>query len=491
MSAMSTLRFGGFALTLGVLASVSCTTPTDAGPVASWAVTPNPIILIRGDSVNLSITPLDADGHLVTGAIPVIFESSDTNRVTVSVVGRVKSLGPMGSTIVRVIGGGAVTQVPVTVFPRPVSLQLAPGDTSILQGQAYQLRATAFDSTGAPIPGAPFQFDAIDDAVAAISPTGLVRGLEPGGTYLYATIGNVYTYATVTVRDTLLGERVLLGSRAFAAAVSPSGVAYVSLPDLGQLTRTTLPSHTFGDVVAVGSQPTEVVFNSTGTFAYVTNQFSHNVGIVNVTTNTQVDTITVRGDPFAVVVPPGDSTIYVTTNADSVYGFRLATKERIAAFPTFATANGFVVRGDTLLYVSTRAGGAVIEFNLRTRTVARTLAVGGMPQKMLVSPDGNTLYIANEFGYVQFWNLVTGSQIGGNLILPGSAGYAMARRPNTGQLYVTSAYFGGGRIFIIDPTTRTLTRTIVAGGSTRQVAFNASGTVGFVPNEGGWVDFLK
>ena len=38
---------------------------------------------------------------------------------------------------------------------------------------------------------------------------------------------------------------------------------------------------------------------------------------------------------------------------------------------------------------------------------------------------------------------------------------------------------------------RTRAPDLVAGGSTRQVAFNAAGTVGFVPNEGGWVDFLK
>lgn len=487
---MSTVRLGILALTLGALASVSCTTSTDAGGVASWVVTPNPVKLTRGDSTDLSVTPVDGDGHLVTG-VSVEFASNDPAMVTVSFTGRVKSLGPMGSTSIQVIGGGAITEVPVTVFPRPVSLQVAPNDTSIAQGQTFQLTATAWDSTGTPIPGAPFEFESLNATIATVSPTGLVRGQNIGTAYIAAEIGNVYALSQVAVRDSGLGERVLLAGRPFAAAVSPSGVAYVSLADLGQLTRAALPSHTFANPVTVGSQPTEVVFNSTGTFAYVTNQFSHNVGIVNVASNTQVDVIPVTGDPFAVVVAPGDSTIYVTTNADSVYGFRLATKDRIAAFPTFATANGFVVRGDTLLYVSTRAGGQVIEFNLKTRTLARTFNVGGMPQKMVVSPDGNEIYIANEFGYVQFWNLVTGAQIGGNLMLPGSAGYAIARRPNTGQLYVTTAYFGGGRIYIIDPTTRTITRTFFTGGSTRQVVFNASGTVGFVPNESHWIDFLK
>ena len=311
---------------------------------------------------------------------------------------------------------------------------------------------------------------------------------------LALVLGTLASVSCTTSTDqggSSLGERVPLAARPFGAAVSSDGVAYVTQLDLGQLSRGNLPTQGFGNPVAVGSIPTEVVFNSAGTLAYVTNQLSHNVGVVDVASNTQIDVIPVTGDPFAVVVTPGDSIIYVTTNADSVYGIRLATKAVIVRLPMPATANGFLVRADTLLYISTRAGGTVIEFNLRTRTVGRTFAVGGMPQKMVLSEDGNELYIANQGGYVQFWNLVTGAQIGVNVILPGSAGYAIARRPNTGQLYVTTAYFGGGKIFIIDPMTRTITRTDSAGGSTRQVAFSADGTVGFVPNEGGWVDFLK
>jgi DNA-binding beta-propeller fold protein YncE len=122
--------------------------------------------------------------------------------------------------------------------------------------------------------------------------------------------------------------------------------------------------------------------------------------------------------------------------------------------------------------------------------VTRTFAVGGDPQKLAVSPDGNTLYIANGSGYVQFWGIDTGLQIGSNVALP-SAGYGMARRPSNGLLYVTSAYFGGGYIYVIDPVSRTLIHSSVVGGSTRHVVFNADGSIGIVANESGWVDFLK
>ncbi len=377
-----------------------------------------------------------------------------------------------------------------------VGLDIAPSDTFLPQRGTVQLVVTMVDTGGQATLVHP-TFTIGDSTLVTVSPSGLVRSLGPiGTTTVEASLGPFEDYVFITVHDSSL-ERVKLPNRSYGAAIAPNGVAYVTQVDLGKLRRLDLPSHTFGAEVLVGSVPTEIAFNSTGAVAYVTNQSSHNVSIVNVTTNTTEDVIPVTGDPFEVIVAPGDSILYVSTNVDSVYGIRLSTKAVVAAFATPAIGNGFALRNDTLLYVSTHSGGTVIEFNLKTRAVGRTFTVGGTPQKLVVSPDGNELYIANEAGYVQFWNLVTGAQIGGNLALPpGSAGYGMARRPSNGQLYVTSAYFGGGNIHIINPVTRTLTRTIVAGGSTRRVVFNASGTVGFVPNEGtgystGWIDFLK
>ena len=108
---------------------------------------------------------------------------------------------------------------------------------------------------------------------------------------------------------------------------------------------------------------------------------------------------------------------------------------------------------------------------------------------MAVSANGNELYIANEAGYVQFWNLNTGAQSGANIELPAGA-YGIALRPTTGMLYVTTFYAGGGQIHVIDPALHAAINGVVAGGDTRHVVFAANG-VGFVPNGGGWVDFLK
>lgn len=284
-------------------------------------------------------------------------------------------------------------------------------------------------------------------------------------------------------------DRVRLGGRPYGVAISAAGATYVTQLDYDQLARADLPLQTFRPAAFTEGVPTDVAFNATGTRAYVANQYSQSISVIETDNNTPLGTIRVSGNPFKVIVAPGDSILYVTTNADHLYGIRLSTGAVITTVPLPATSMGFAIR-EQFLYVSTRAGGTVVEFNLRTRTVARTFEVGGVPQDLAISGDGNELYIANEAGYVQFWDLDTGTQIGNNLALPGGGGFGMARRPRDGKLFVTTGYYGCS-IHVVDPRERTITATLTVGGVPRRVAFNKTGSVGAVPNEGGWVDFLR
>lgn len=475
-------------LVSGVVLALACGSPS--GPGVTLEVTPPAVILYRNSSVQLAVSALDKNGHLVTG-VAVSFASADTTIAMVTNVGLVQSRNVLGQTTIHVSGGGAQRDVPVQVVATPAAVVISPTDTTIFQNDSARFRAAVLDNLGDTIKNLPITFSSGDTSIATVSASGLARSLlRAGPTVIQASYGGFAANAQLTVRDTtILGNRVALAGQPYGAAVSATGVAYITLGSASQLARTNLPSQAFAPAVSVGSIPTEVAFNSTGAVAYVTSQSGHYVGVVNVASNTQVDTIPVNGAPFEVIVEPGDSIIYVSTNVNKVYGIRVATKQLVDSFPTPAIGNGMIIR-DTLLYVSTHSGGTIIEFNLRTRVAARTFAVGGTPQKLALSADGNTLYIANQAGYVQFWDLTSGLQIGSNLLLSGSAGYGIALRPTTGRLYVTTAYFGGGGIYVINPATRTIVTSVIAGGSTRRVVFAANG-VGFVPNESGWVDFIK
>ncbi len=368
-------------------------------------------------------------------------------------------------------------------------LAVSPDTAFLASGDSVRLSVSALDASDHLVVGIPVTFSSSNESLITVSNTGIVRSVGPVGSGLVTVSGGGTTTQVPVAVFGLVARSDTISGRPYAANISSAGVLYVGLLDLAQLARGNLPATTFAPAVSVGSIPTEIAFNSTGTRAYVTNQGDQNVSVVNVATNSETDHIPVTGAPFEVIVTPGDSILFVTTNVDSVYGIRLATKAVVARFPTANTANGVAAR-DTMLYVSTWQGGTVVAFNLRTRAVARTFPVGGIPQKLALSPDGRELYIANQAGYVQFWDLVTGTRIGGNLPLPGGGGYGIDRSPSTGLLYVSTAYYGGGNLHVVNPVTRQLVKTFSVGGASRRVVFHSSG-LGVVANEGGWIDFIR
>src|SRR5690242_4006640 len=375
------------------------------------------------------------------------------------------------------------------VDPVVVGIFLAPRDTSIPQKHSVQLRLTALDSAGNEVENMSVRptYTTNNSALVSVSSQGLVQSLGPTGhATITAQIGDFNDTVGIFVLDSSLAGHVPLTSRAYAVAISSAGVVYVGQPDLGRLIRADLPNMAFPVSVAVGNIPTEVAFNSTGTKAYVTNQFSENVGVIDVASNSQTATVPVAGNPFAVIVAPGDSIVWVTTTADSLFAINASTLQITRRLQLPIISNGFAIR-DSLLYVSTRDAGIVTEINMKTTTVLRTLAVGGSPQGIVVSPDGTQLYIANENATLQFWSLTSNSSLGTTPLA--GRGFGLARRPTDGNLYVTT--LEAGQVQVVNPTSHAIVQSINVGGIPRRIAFTADGRTGVVPNEASWVDFLR
>jgi glucose/arabinose dehydrogenase len=78
-------------------------------------------------------------------------------------------------------GDGNVEPTPVT------SVTVTAPQTSIGVGQTVQLTATAYDSRGGVVEGRTFEWSSADQAVASVSPTGLVTGVAEGSSEITAT----------------------------------------------------------------------------------------------------------------------------------------------------------------------------------------------------------------------------------------------------------------------------------------------------------------
>lgn len=296
-----------------------------------------------------------------------------------------------------------------------------------------------------------------------------------------------YTF-TATVRKTPDGTSITLGGRPYALAVSSHDVVYVGRLDAGVLTRFDGSSQAVTGTVSVGSVPTEVAFNTSGTKAYVTNQFSSNVGEVDVATNVQTRTIGVTGNPFQVVVSPDEKRIYVTTNANKVYAIDVATGGVIGQLATGATANGLAVSADgATLYVSTRDGGSVLEVSTASMTTLRTFTPGGTTQAVVIARDGSELYVVNEQGFLYAYNLATAALVA-TVDLGGPGPFGMALTPDGTKLYVTVRLTGA--VQVVSRATHSIVRSYFVDGHPRRIGFTSDGTA-VVANEDGYVTWLR
>jgi len=480
----------GLTLGLVLLTPVACsnnsTQPT--ATVATIQVTPASIHLALSESVQLTASPLDGDGHLISG-IAMTFTSLDTAIATVSATGLVHARG-VGTTSVKVSGGGVTQSVPATVFAVPASITVTPGDTTIFQNGTYTLHATVYDNTHTAIPGATVTFASQDSTIATVTSSGVVTGKTGGATTLFVTSGPAGGAATVTVLDSSVVSRTPLDGLPFGAAATKSGTAYVLRHGLNTATRFNLPSAAAALSFGVHNNPTFVTFDSSGATAYVTAQFADVIDVITVASNSIAKTIPVTGDPVIVKVSPDDKSIWVSTNVDSLYQINRSNDSILARFGLPLVPNGlaFSPTNDSLLYVSTLDAGEVVEINYKRATTGRTFLTGGKAQAVAISPDGAELYVANEaLNEIEIFTLSDGSPQ--TPIATAGGAFDLTLSPDGATIWVTES--GAGIVQAFSRVSRQLQRTVHTGGAPRRIAVTPAMTNVLVANEYGWVDFIK
>lgn len=299
----------------------------------------------------------------------------------------------------------------------------------------------------------------------------------------------IFTFTAATHPAGIVERSDALGARPYAAAISAQDVVYVTQLDNQRLSRINLPTLGEAASATVGVVPTDVSFNAAGTRAYVANQFSRTVGVIDVTTNTQASSITVSGDIFEVIPNTDDSRLFVVTNLDRLYQVDRGSGTTLGSIPLAGTGHSLAWHPNGhLLYVSTFSGGSALEVDTRTMTVVRSFSTGGKAQDVVVSRDGRELWVADQdLQKVDVFDLSTGARI---ISIPvGGNAWGMTITPDQRQLYVGLLF--QGEVVVIDRPTRAVVRRITTGGVPRRIVFNQTGTLAVVPNESGFVTYIR
>ncbi|OLC89246.1 MAG: hypothetical protein DMD38_13580 [Gemmatimonadetes bacterium] len=286
----------------------------------------------------------------------------------------------------------------------------------------------------------------------------------------------------------VLASRLRIGGYPFDVAIGPDGAAWLTRLHAAVLERLELQPLAATNVIHVGIAPTRVLLAPAGDRAWVTNQFTKDVAVVDLAWRRRIGAIIMDGDPLGAVLSPDGRVLYVCTNLDRLCACALTDDGgrivRSTPVPQACTELAIDPAGKSV-YVPTWKAGGILELDARTLAVTRRYEVGGQPLGVSVSRDGVRLYCANERGWLDLIHLPTGKILRRPLETPVNE---VALTPDQGVLYASLRT--AGRIAILDAHSLVPLGTLETGGLPRHIAFNASGSVAVVANEAGWVDLV-
>ncbi|MBL7795632.1 MAG: beta-propeller fold lactonase family protein, partial [Saprospiraceae bacterium] len=284
-------------------------------------------------------------------------------------------------------------------------------------------------------------------------------GLPASGTGdISFTAANVATVQTATIT---------------VGAQAKGGYAYVASYDDAAVLVIDLDTNTPVDTIPVGSAPFGVSVHPDGSRVYVTNQSNPGqVYIIDTQTNTVINSIPTGDFPASIVISPDGSKAYVTLRAGTVNIIDLLSNSIIAnvdAGAATADAYGIDISPDgSTVYVTMIAGGVNNSFvsiiDANSNTISSAVIVGNEPLGVAVSPDGSRVYTANRSAFSYSVSVI--DAVNRTLIadIPvGNAPHGIVVSPDGSRIYVSNE--NSNDVTVIDAHTNTVITTFPNAGT--------------------------
>ncbi|HVE78511.1 MAG TPA: Ig-like domain-containing protein [Gemmatimonadaceae bacterium] len=179
-----------------------------------------------GDTLLFATTVTDSRGATLVG-VPLVWSSGDPNVAAVEPDGSVIARGP-GTTNIVVTVGELSARARVYVRQTVASVRIAGDSAAVVpEGERQQLPVAALDARGYVVAGRAVQWSPGDSGVVRVDTAGYVTGVNPGRTFVRATVDGVTGHGPVRV--VALPASMVLASggsqRAPAGANLPQPVA--------------------------------------------------------------------------------------------------------------------------------------------------------------------------------------------------------------------------------------------------------------------------
>lgn len=169
------------------LALFACSdSPSGPEPVASVTLSAPSQAVVGGGTLQVSASVKDAGATVLTGR-SVTWSSGDQSVATVNGTGLVTGIAP-GSARITAMAEGITGHIDITVALAPVeSVTISPALDTLTVGETAQLQAATKDSRGSSLSGRTVTWTSSSDAVATVSPSGLVTAVGIGKATITST----------------------------------------------------------------------------------------------------------------------------------------------------------------------------------------------------------------------------------------------------------------------------------------------------------------
>lgn len=215
-------------------------------------------------------------------------------------------------------------------------------------------------------------------------------------------------------------------------------------------------------------------------YAYIANDYSNSVSVVDTTTDAVTASISVGNSPFGVACLPNGTKVYVTNlDSNTVSVIDTATNKVTDTITVGNQPRGIVVSPDgTKAYVANYGGKSVSVINLGTKKVVSTITVGNSPFGIAITPDGSKVYVANYYGASVSVISTATNRVTATISTNGYKPTRVACNPNGNAVYVTCS----SKVMVINPSTNQIVKNIGTGGTSIGVTTNSNGTRVYVTN---------
>jgi YVTN family beta-propeller protein len=197
--------------------------------------------------------------------------------------------------------------------------------------------------------------------------------------------------------------------------------------------------------------------------AFITNERSNDVTVVEVSTARVLRTIPVGRRPRGIAGSPDGSRIYIAnSDANSITVVNAASLAILDTLPAGIDPEGLAVgRDGSRLYVTNENDSALSIVDPVARRVARRVAVGTEPEMAVVSPDGRWVAVSNESSHDVYLIDAAGDVVTRIPVPENPRGMRFTR--DSQRLYVASER--AQSISLVDIARRAIVRRAPTGGT--------------------------